>query len=81
MCVLSKLIEKFPTKIQDGRHEIQFFDISTSDSGHYDVMQRVLQNPTNPTEQFNIFLIVFRATNFKTNFTFIYLEYVCLYVN
>ena len=26
---------RWPTKIQDGRHEIQFFDISTSDGGDF----------------------------------------------
>ena len=50
---------------------------------HYDVMQHVLQNPTSHNAQFNIFLhvIVSRASNFETNFTFIYLEFVSLYVN
>ena len=45
------------------------------------VIQRILQNPTKPNAQANIFLIVSRASNFKTNFTFIYLESVSLYVN
>ena len=33
--VWSKLIEKCPSKIQDGRHEIYFFVISTSDRGDF----------------------------------------------
>ena len=44
-------------------------------------MQHVSRNLTKPNAQSNIFLIVSRASNFKTNFTFIYLESVSLYVN
>ena len=33
--VCSKLIEKCPSKIQDGRHENMFFVISTSDRGDF----------------------------------------------
>ena len=33
--VWSKLIEKCLSKIEDGRHEIQFFDICTSDRGDF----------------------------------------------
>ena len=36
MCqIWSKLIEKWPPKILDGRHEIEFFDISTSDRSDF----------------------------------------------
>ena len=44
---------------------------------HYDVMQRILQNPTKPNTELNIVLIVSMALNFKSNFNFIfYLESV-----
>ena len=33
--IWSKLIEKWPPITQDGRHEIYFFDISTSDRGYF----------------------------------------------